>query len=803
MLGIVGALLSVAIVQVGNDALAELISPPVLWFYLVAPPAILVFLYRQITRRHTIPIPRDILYWLMIVSGQVLAPFFYFSALDTTDFISQSVIYLLYPAGVILWLYFSGKERLSRSELVVVSSIFVSQLFLITVSGSTGFATASGVVYLCLSAAFLVCQKVLHKRIVHHVSSPASIRSLTAHQFYCSAVASLCLVLVTGAGSEVRLFAQGQLLGVSSQLVSLAFLALFAVNYFGSFLRNKVYAAQRFVLVLPFLLTSPIICYVISIVLYLLLPQGFPLVTPPLPVLAVMVLLPLAGLLLVSEIKAFQLTVTITIALLLTPMIVVYQGYSGFFQAFVRFAMERTRTTQSVIDRYLEIDNAYSIFRSVDTGSTLLYRVVTKDSFMVLANSKPFDSESITVLAETHSGAFDARGQHLFISEGNRSNLRLFITGFIGKSNILKAVSQEGIYYVIKPVSDDQEIDGYKSVEAVASGQPWFTHSGLYKSSIIDGYDRYLVSKFKEGITFAEFYGLFPSDEAVIDLRGVAGSLLERLQEVVDAERHLAVNGLTNRDIHGSNLIVSREGRLKMVDYDMVLPLDPKSVVVDTLGTTDSLLHIVDLLFPRYLTPTTKEKIFKNDFYLQLTDNPVVNQQANSFIKYMRKKAIDGSYYVSDGCLLSEEKNVRLAHVQALDRLSKDIVTLHRMVKYNTPVPIRSTVASSDVLQSAAVLAGAGACGISQKTIFLASEAGDTMLLGVLVRLPSTLDSHRDILIPTTEFFHNNYLPARFVEEILPFTYKDHFIISGIRKDDPLIKKINTQYHGLLSFSSF
>jgi drug/metabolite transporter (DMT)-like permease len=769
-------------IQAANKSAEYFISPEIMWIFSLLPLvvlSVLIWQKRDVESKET----PGTTYWTMLVLGQGLAPSLYFMAMDITSLISQSLVYSLYPIGVIAWLSLSRKEQILGWQWICIVFILAIQVWLILQTTSLGMSTHKGMVLLLGSAVCLIGQKIAYHGIRDRIATKAGQQRLAQHGIVVSAVSACGLLVMNGDLNQIPLFITGETAGSNTLYVSGLIVFVSACYLVNHLTRNYILGTQPFIGSFLALMSTPFFAYLFNQLLFVAFPDQSNMVLVSDLSLLLMLALPSLAFLYITLPNIKALNCKKTALAMATPFLLI-----GSVNAFGldpnRCVMEAAGVYPDVIHEVLVVQSKIATFRKVlQTENSYVYIARGAESYF-LHNNRPLEITSGVAVEKIPVG----ETIQLEVLQNDGSEISLRIVAPMGKKNVWRTMDSSGKHYVLKKIDDPQVAERVREVMKEFAGNPWLVDCRVAKSKHNGGKNLYILSPLIEGLTLDRYYGLEAGAEnAAYNHTGHAQQIIDDILYILEIQKQMVRKGWINRDFHAQNIVMARDSDdIKIIDYDMVLPLCGNDLVVGTYGTRFPYFDIINLLYPRVFTPEMKNHRKLVDRRIRLSSDESKNEIANAWLQQMLRKAIDGSYSAI-GCM-RQGTNVAAKDelLAGLAALSRDFTSLKSLLgdgkttqehQYMMDVLQDKTTASREQLERYAQFAlASNSCGAVKNIVKLSSSP----IYAFVVLVPTILDARTDVVLLFTDRHDKQSDKGgmdSFAREILSKTFKSQLLI--------------------------
>lgn len=612
-------LLITVLFQISNNYVVNIINPYTA-FFIVYGLATLIFLtinlnksfYRLDNYKYTIPI---------VITGQILAPFFYFKGVFLSDLFTQSLVYSLYPLVIIIFSNWYDKKKIfnKKMSLIYVLIFFELALLVKNVTINEGFW------YLIISCLLLITHKIIHKITVIK-KGRINEHAITFYGLLGSSLLGIFLLINNEINlNEVFDFKNYINLETSRGLLFGTFLIIMIIVLGRLQLkRNQELNKNNFDSLYLYILITPPIAILCNNFLYFLDNK----ISLDLSVYGLSGLL--YGLLILIVTRNIYAVIAYTVAIFISLfMISVNLNFLN---------LDIIRTNQVKI-LYNDL-HKFGAIKNVN-GDWLFEK-----------NKEDFDrSESIQQKINinfniTLNNELDGQSYPLFVKDyiGTKESLIVYnINDY--KKYILKEIPES----ILKNMLDFNK---------VAKDESFLVPYKIIK----DKNKYYILMDYVEGMTFEDYFAQY---NKYYTSNVNQKALFDSIQQVIKMNIKLTEKGWINRDTHQKNIIFTSSG-IKLIDYDMIFPINQKNII-DTNGMRNNLYDFLRLFYPKESIIANKFFFNRVPYYLDFNkESETINNNLLKINAYIQ----DGSYYYDTNCLIDD--------VKAMENLLQDIKDIER-----------------------------------------------------------------------------------------------------------------------------
>ncbi len=596
-------------IQVSNNFLVDLINPYYLYF-LIYFLSLIFFIFVNFKKRKSFFVIENWKYGLgIIITGQVFAPLCYLIGVSLTDIFTQNIIYLLYPALIIIFSTTIYKEKYSKNNKVLALFLVVFQvIFLLSIAYNS--LDLYGILYLSLSVLFLILQKMIH---MHYVNFHGKLNPYSL-SFYGlllpTIIGFIILIFLNNISLDKLIIGPLSYISFYSNIGMMFYFLLFGLALSFSlshFLKNKYLNRRKFFNLFLWSLFIPIISIVINNFLFIFDSDLF-----------------YADL----RVYGFYGILFILIFFLINHKFSYQKLFiSLFFIVMITIQYPLIKSSLPIELNLFDVDKIKFLYNEHNRFSIL---ASSGQETCIYKNKYNFDLSEIEKIEVDMGGV---KSLTLY----NSSKEYLFrLNNFIGTRNSYIATE---IYswkkYVLKPIDYDTLLRMEKFKE-VAENETFLVPYIL----LFDSNNYYIATQFVDGLTFEDYFNQYDNNYVKnIDQK----ELIEKIVEISKISLKLNEMGWIDRDIHSRNVLITKNG-IKLIDYDFVFSEKDDGVmqIIDTYGFKHHLNDIFNLFYSKEFTVQDK---FKYKKFVELDfDNDIINKN----LEVIQNRIYDNYYIYND-----------------------------------------------------------------------------------------------------------------------------------------------------------
>lgn len=707
-----------------------------------------------------------VLYGLVIVLGQMVAPYLYFSALNITSIFTQSLIYLLYPVLTVLGGRILFRERTSACVNLGGMILFLSYLIYVADLIARRGDNVIGVVWLIGSAVALAAHKLIHKRLLLSAAARIDDLRLSFWGLLCGCLTAGVAVLAHKQFYFMYFFTRPDVVG-QEWFFYTGFIVFLSLVYLAQhYVRNNILRHLEISRIFPFSVSSAVFAFFFAALFYLNFPTDFSFQLINAWHIFCMSGMFLGSLLILADDYQWRwaealntLRGRIAMIAICVSLLYAVLALSGSPLKVLNRNILSRHVPDAVIDLALgEQMGRVKEVAAVDCEEqffsewTYGYYFVTSRGAFVLECSEDFpddyDAARIVPVYEY--------GRMLTLSDRSGGTLKVrYIEPMGARQYLFKAVDVEtGRLLVVEQLYDD-ELETYTLLAERIQRLP--SHNGpvekLLVGRVLEGEyrGRHKLFRAVPFIYGKSFYKYFDFDirgvreDGAFDLRPKGAHILEKTIEAGELSKAVYRLGLYNFGLTRENLMVYSGDLSLYMLFHIVRPI--LDVVPRSYADMGLSLNFMDLLSFLYPLDTVMSEPLP---YLILTDDNALNDRVNAHLERIRDKILDHSY-LYDKSVFDEEAASADRLIAGMDRFLDDL----RVVKsaLDGRAPLAGVYADSYLseAQTADILAMMNSSAYEFLRVKLnAGETSEHVL--TFLKVPSIINNQEDMVVLSGDF---------------------------------------------------